>query len=416
MLHSASPGVWVKLGIRRSAMRHIIFLSNLVISLLVLCACTPSETITARLSPIPTFTHSISTNSPTPFQRPSATSSPSQTLTPEPTLTPSTTPTPASTRITSGKLKIQLVESKSDADSAQIYIVKADGSAVISPTKAFVKIEGHSSKWSPNGKWVAFVHQGQLHVADENGTQVRKITDFERLVAGVSAWSNDSQRITFVPLNGPEDDIAGYYDSHFIDYFEVNRDGSKLKFLRSYWFTKWNETPTPVPPNSLLNRDQHIYFVDGQGQQSLIHSNVIANLTEFTDAFPSPEGKHIAFTAWCMPVNEFPGCKINNEVDTRSRELFIFDIKQRLARYIHTTDPIVACSDDPWCGRRVVWSPDGKRLAFTTSGEGSIEMRTPDRVYIINTDGAWETLVWTSEHDSTVIDSYDVDLEWQPLP
>src|ERR1700730_7156249 len=59
------------------------------------------------------------------------------------------------------------------------------------------KIRATEARWSPDGKWVAYISTGQLWIADAGGANARKISSGNG-GAGSPVWSPTGDRIAFV--------------------------------------------------------------------------------------------------------------------------------------------------------------------------------------------------------------------------
>ncbi|HEY2354385.1 MAG TPA: S9 family peptidase [Gaiellaceae bacterium] len=107
-----------------------------------------------------------------------------------------------------GRLVAYVVTHIDRAESAYrsaIWVVPIDGSA---EPRRFTSSERRdtSPRWSPDGKWLAFVSnrdgddeekaKGQLYVTPADGGEPRKLTDGDESVEAI-AWSPDSSRIAF---------------------------------------------------------------------------------------------------------------------------------------------------------------------------------------------------------------------------
>ena len=100
---------------------------------------------------------------------------------------------------------VSRIDSEANAYRTTIWIAPLDGSA---EPRQFTSGErsDHSPRWSPDGRWLAFVSnrdgedekkaKGQLYVMAADGGEPRKLTDGKESVESV-AWSPDSKRIAF---------------------------------------------------------------------------------------------------------------------------------------------------------------------------------------------------------------------------
>src|SRR5207244_1225729 len=83
-----------------------------------------------------------------------------------------------------------------------IWVAPLDGSGE-SRRFTFGEKRDGSPRWSPDGRWLAFVSnrgdekaQGQLYVIPAEGGEARRLTDLKESVGDVT-WSADSTRLAF---------------------------------------------------------------------------------------------------------------------------------------------------------------------------------------------------------------------------
>ena len=100
---------------------------------------------------------------------------------------------------------VSRTDSEANAYRTAVWIAPLDGSA---EPRQFTSGErsDHSPRWSPDGRWLAFVSnrdgedekkaKGQLYVMAADGGEPRKLSDGKESVESV-AWSPDSKRIAF---------------------------------------------------------------------------------------------------------------------------------------------------------------------------------------------------------------------------
>ena len=100
---------------------------------------------------------------------------------------------------------VSRIDSEANAYRTAIWVTPLDGSAESRQFTAGERRDG-SPRWSPDGRWLAFVSnrdgedekksKGQLYVMPADGGEPRKLTDGNESVESV-AWSPDSTRIAF---------------------------------------------------------------------------------------------------------------------------------------------------------------------------------------------------------------------------
>ena len=93
---------------------------------------------------------------------------------------------------------------------------------------------GDDAAWSPNGKLLAYADQGDLYVAQADGTALRKLLAVDGLIDHL-VWSPDSSSLRFDTSQGFGSGIG----QHLL--WEVRADGSNLHRLLAGWHTPPDE-------------------------------------------------------------------------------------------------------------------------------------------------------------------------------
>jgi TolB protein len=163
--------------------------------------------------------------------------------------------------------------------NGDIVIANPDGSGAVDITgnQRFIDV---SPTWSPSGRQIAFVSDRagtpQIYVMNSDGSSVRKVSS-----GGYStdpSWSPNTEvnRIAFVKVEGAEANI-----------FTVSPDGSDEQRLT--WASRRNENPTWSPDGHYIafsstrggHKDLFMMYLNGQNQR------------------PLTNGGDVLFPTWC---------------------------------------------------------------------------------------------------------------------
>lgn len=110
-----------------------------------------------------------------------------------------------------------------------LYVMDADGSNLV--RIASEPLVPGDPEWSPNGKWIAAVDQGNaIYLISPDGTRQRPVVRVEDpLSIERPHWSPDGKQIAFTTNNA--DELGPQPDTYDHDMWIVNADGSGLREL-----------------------------------------------------------------------------------------------------------------------------------------------------------------------------------------
>ena len=285
-------------------------------------------------------------------------------------VTPPASPTPlADPGTTPGQIAF--------ACSWSICVANSDGSGIarLTDLKSGLAL---APSWSPDGRRIAFASLGTtgegdtspIYVMNADGSNMKQLTDHPPVSLRPS-WSPDGRQIAFLgSLGTGEEDTPAIY--------VMNDDGSGVTRLVDYdvdargilgifdLSLSWSPDGRQMVFTSFGTGDEYtsaIYVMNADGSS-------VRQLTDHTnyDASPvwSPDGRRIAFTSW-------------EDADTPDASGGI---------YVMNADGsnVTQLADDSGFTRlslSLSWSPDGRRIAFTSVKEGDTWA-----IYVMNADGS----------------------------
>ncbi len=233
-----------------------------------------------------------------------------------------------------GKMADTHIVFESDRDgNSEIYVMNADGSEVVRLTNS----GGSSPVWSPDKKQIAYACPGGFCIMNADGTQQATLLNIPS-GAWEPTWSGDGEWIAFT---------SDY------EIYKIKLDGSGLTNLTNNQAADYHPSWSPDGDRIAFvsereNDTVEIYVMnaDGTNPQRLTHTGF--------STFPSWSADNEQITYFCNGI-----CVMN--ADGSGQKMFL---------------------DDPKFADRAAWSPDGTRLAFSSSRDGNLE------IYVMNADGA----------------------------
>jgi TolB protein len=241
-------------------------------------------------------------------------------------------------------------------DYWDIFTVDADGRNRRNLTRTAADDE--SPSWSPDGRRIVFESwrdgDGDIYVMDADGANVRRLTDHPAF-DGDPVWSPDGEWIAFVAFRT---DTFGVY--------LIDPEGSDLRYVSANlpWASGpvWSAAGDRVAFVAIPDRSSDLYVTD------LARGGAVQRLTAIPvnvrDPAWSSDGQRLAVT-----------------MDQSQVTILIVELDNPLTLVAEEEAAEVMTIDGPISALHPAWSPDGKRLALTTYGNGT------QNIAVIDVDG-----------------------------
>ncbi len=200
-------------------------------------------------------------------------------------------------------------------------------------------LSGETGAWSPDGKLLAFAKQGELFVANADGTGARKLCSVEGDISSV-VWSPDGERLR---LNGSK--TVGQHA-----FWEVSADGKNLQRLLAGWHSPPDECCGQWTP------DGRYFVFQSAGQIWSIEKPGVLSRS------PSPVRLTSSPMSLSTPIPSRDGKKLFVVGEVHRGELMRYDTKS------HQFSPFLAAISAEY----VDFSKDREWVAYVSYPEGTL--------------------------------------------
>ncbi len=267
----------------------------------------------------------------------------------------------------------------SNKGNSDIYLIDADGSN-LREIKNSEKNETEP-KFSPDGKRIAFVRDGQIYSSDLAGMNEEQLTDISTKAAGI-VWSPDGTKMLFKSSVYPE-----CLDDNCNKMTEKAKEDSKVKaqifshLLFRHW-DKWRN-----------EKWSHLFLLDVKTKKydDLFFKKYLdvppIALGSDNDYNFSPDGKQIALT---MNPDTMVAISTNNEI-------YLVDLDK-----INSGEaaPIKKISTSKGNDNQPVYSPGGKYIAFVSMKHAGFE--ADKRNLVVYDRASGESKIFVENFDRSI--------------
>lgn len=251
----------------------------------------------------------------------------------------------------------------------ELWAVNPDGSASTRISEQF----WGSFDWSPDGRRIAYSYQGDIFVADPDGTNAVNVTDTPGISETDPAWSPDGREIAFSGLGIVRADGTRYR-------LLMDPTGARVTGQGPDWSPDGGRLSFVAGPGGGAPAHVFTVAVDGSDREQLSTTDAY-----YSDTSWSPGAGWIAFTPWGGGLHVVTPDGVN-EIGVADGSVSAFEWSSTGTRLLFggaagafifdtTTRQRMSVVERAVTG--VTWSPDDARIAFTD-----------DDIYVTDPTGA----------------------------
>ena len=234
-----------------------------------------------------------------------------------------------------------------DESSSNLWLLATNGRTQMQLTNTKGKNSG--PKWSPDGKWIAFISQRtgddgpQVYVISPDGGEARRVSNMPIVPSGLK-WSGDSKTVYCIAWTWPD---ATDDETHKKKDKALKEAKSKAVVIDDTQFRIWDKWIAD-------GKRPMVFAIDVEGGK---HRNLLAKCKRYlppSEPPPSdnsydvsPDGKELCFVS--DSARDY-GNDFNNDLYT--------------LRFEGESDPKNITSDNAWHDTNPVYSLDGRHIAF----------------------------------------------------
>jgi dipeptidyl aminopeptidase/acylaminoacyl peptidase len=263
---------------------------------------------------------------------------------------------------------VSRVDREKDKRDSDIWMTSWDGKSTVRLTAS--PTSEHSPRFSPDGRYISFLSKrdykpetDQVFIMSRSGGEAERITD---LKGGISdyVWSPDGSRLALIAVDPKPKQEGPHRPPIVIDRYQFKQDGEGY----------------------LEDRHTHLYLFDLEKREA-----TLLTPGRYDERHPawSPDSKRIAFVSKRSPDPDRDD----------NWDLYVIEPKADAAARRLTT--YEGADGVHYWASRPAWSPDGKKIAYTRSGDPGLDYYSVQSLAVVSSAGG-EPLLPAGDLDRNV--------------